>query len=120
MSYCRWSSDNFKCDVYCYEDVMGGYTTHVANSKPVGDLPEMPSINMPKEEWKNKYKEYREAFDKVENEKIGLRHDGETFNDETLEDFLDRLLYLKEVGYHIPDYVFDDIREEIKEELTDG
>lgn len=29
MSYCRWSSDNFKCDVYVYADVSGGWTTHV-------------------------------------------------------------------------------------------
>jgi hypothetical protein len=26
MSYCRWSSDGMKCDVYVYEDVSGGFT----------------------------------------------------------------------------------------------
>ncbi len=30
MSYCRWSSDNTNCDLYCYEDCSGGFTTHVA------------------------------------------------------------------------------------------
>lgn len=26
MSYCRWSTDDFKCDLYIYEDVAGGWT----------------------------------------------------------------------------------------------
>lgn len=26
MSYCRWTHD---CDLYCYEDVTGGWTIHV-------------------------------------------------------------------------------------------
>lgn len=33
MSYCRFSSNNFACDVYVYEDVAGGWTTHVAARK---------------------------------------------------------------------------------------
>lgn len=34
MSYCRWSSDNWKCDLYCYEDA-NGYITHVADNRIV-------------------------------------------------------------------------------------
>jgi hypothetical protein len=30
LSYCRWSSDNFRCELYCYQDTCGGWTTHVA------------------------------------------------------------------------------------------
>ncbi len=33
MSYCRWSSDDGQCDVYVYEDVAGGWTTHVASRR---------------------------------------------------------------------------------------
>jgi hypothetical protein len=33
MSYCRFSSDNFRSDVYVYEHVDGGYTTHVAGNR---------------------------------------------------------------------------------------
>ena len=33
MSYCRWSSDFGECDVYVYEDVHGGWTTHVAGRR---------------------------------------------------------------------------------------
>lgn len=42
MSYCRWSSMNWRCDVYTYEDVMGGWTTHVAGRRRV--IPPIPDI----------------------------------------------------------------------------
>lgn len=42
MSYCRWSSMNWMCDVYVYEDVDGGWATHVAGRRraipPIPDL----------------------------------------------------------------------------------
>lgn len=42
MSYCRWSSDNWNCDVYVYESVYGGWQTHVAGRRrmfpPIPDL----------------------------------------------------------------------------------
>jgi hypothetical protein len=40
MSYCRWSSDHFDCDVYVYEDVSGGWTTHVAGRRRRNPLPD--------------------------------------------------------------------------------
>lgn len=33
MSYCRFSSDDYQCDVYVYQDGNGGWTTHVAGSR---------------------------------------------------------------------------------------
>jgi hypothetical protein len=33
MSYCRWSSDFFECDVYVYANVSGAWTTHVAGRR---------------------------------------------------------------------------------------
>lgn len=42
MSYCRWSSMNWQCDVYVYEDVSGGWTTHVAGSRRLfGPIPDI-------------------------------------------------------------------------------
>lgn len=42
MSYCRWSSMNWRCDAYVYEDCGGGWTTHVAGRRrviqPIPDL----------------------------------------------------------------------------------
>jgi hypothetical protein len=42
MSYARWSSDNFRSDVYVYEDASGGWTTHVASKKLV--WPPIPAL----------------------------------------------------------------------------
>lgn len=42
MSYCRWSSMNWMCDVYVYEDVGGGWTTHVAGRRRA--LPPIPDL----------------------------------------------------------------------------
>lgn len=35
MSYCRWSSMNWRCDVYTYADMGGTWTTHVAARRRV-------------------------------------------------------------------------------------
>ena len=42
MSYCRFSSMNWRCDVYVYADYSGGWTTHVAGRRKV--LPPVPDI----------------------------------------------------------------------------
>ena len=44
--------------------------------------------------------------------KIGLPEDGETFNDATAEDCADRLEYLRALGYRVPQYAIDALREE--------
>jgi hypothetical protein len=47
MSYCRWSSDNWMSDVYVYEDVSGGWTTHVAGRRrPFGPVPDLMSSRL--------------------------------------------------------------------------
>lgn len=37
MSYCRWSSDDWQCDVYVYADANGGWTCHVADRRRIFD-----------------------------------------------------------------------------------
>ena len=44
--------------------------------------------------------------------KIGLPEDGETFNDATAEDCAARLEYLRALGYRVPQYAIDALREE--------
>lgn len=119
MSYCRWSSDNWKCDLYCYADCGGGYTTWVAGRKHKGDIPKLPplgSIGM--EEWHLIYTKQKEFLDTAEMEDIGLKYDGQNFNDPDLRAFLKRLLHLKETGYNVPDFVIEGIKEDIKLEDT--
>jgi hypothetical protein len=58
MSYCRWSSDHFECDVYVYEDCSGGWTTHVAGRRRKNKLPDEIKamyVDMSDPEWPAKY-----------------------------------------------------------------
>jgi len=108
MSYCRWSSDNWRCDLYCYEDVNGGITTHVA----------CKSVSI--DEWTKAHKKQMEFLHTAKSEKIGLSYDGETFNDPDYESFLKRLLHLREVGYNFPDWVIEEVEEDIKRQEGRG
>lgn len=122
MSYCRWSSDNWKCDLYCYKDVHGGWTTHVAGRRRVGldQLPPDPLLlltagGIDSGEWHKKYVEHHAILESLPFEEITLPYAGATFNDSTLESFREHLLHLRSVGYNFPDYVLEEIDQEIKE-----
>ena len=118
MSYCRWSSDNFKCDLYCYEDVSGGYTTCVAGNRVIGDVPKLPRLTAESAKdgsYLTAYKLQMAFLESAEREKINLPHVGESFNDPDLESFLERLIYLRGLGYNFPDYVIEAVNQEINE-----
>lgn len=122
MSYCRWSSDNWQCDLYCYEDCSGGWTTHVASRRRVGDIPDdrmqdFLEMKITAEEYIENHKAQMEAVGNSELVCIGLPHDGETFNDATLEQFKARLLLLRSIGYRFPDYVLERVEEEITQSV---
>lgn len=114
MSYCRWSSDDYQCDLYCYEDVMGGYTIHVAAYRYIFKKPlpsPIPLDNI--EEWLARNNEVDQIIKEADRTAIGLKFDGQTFNEKTPHDFLVRLLILRKAGYKFPDYVLDAVKEEI-------
>ena len=46
MSYCRFSSDDYGCDAYVYEDVSGGFTIHLAGRRYLGDVPKTSTIDL--------------------------------------------------------------------------
>lgn len=117
MSYCRWSSDNFKSDVYVYADIGGGYTTHVAGRRVVGDV---PPVDYQGENWAAARKAQSEFLHAADHVDIDHPDAGKTFHDADLESLLGRMEYLRGQGFHVPDYVFDTIREEIEEEGADA
>lgn len=117
MSYCRWSSDDFACDLYCYEDVRGGYTTHIASNRVVGEVPPVPDIlEVVPEEWVAACNAQDAFLGTVQREPIGLPFDGQTFNDPGLESFLARLIELRAAGYRFPECVLNDVKAEIEQE----
>jgi len=122
MSYCRWSSDQFQCDVYVYKDVSGGWTTHVASRRDKWKAPNMPLNHVGKWHWyitwwwytiRNRFwSEFRGLYD------IGLEHDGESFNHDTPGECADWLQTLLDLGYKVPQYTIDSLREEENESST--
>lgn len=118
MSYCRWSTNDFQCDLYCYESD-AGFVTHVAGNRIVftETLPE--DIDWGAEDFAMQYvdrwNKVSDIIAKSNREEITLPHAGETFTDHTLEEFKQRVQMLKGIGYQVPDDVFERIDEEIRD-----
>lgn len=121
MSYCRWSTDDFQCDLYIYEDVSGGWTTHVAGGRvvwhegalpepidyatdPVGHFDRMIAVSrlMPVDELEGNENFHREGID--------LPLAGETFNDSTPGACAARVEHLIDLGYRCPSEVVTELR----------
>jgi hypothetical protein len=120
MSYCRWSSDDFKCDLYCYQSSQG-YTTHVAANRVIGDVPHIDwdsflDKRVSAKEFVAQHQAQHEFLMNAKREPIGLEEDGKSYDDPDLESFLLRVLHLKALGYQVPEYVTKAIIEEINEE----
>ena len=117
MSFCRWSTDDFRCDLYCYHSD-DGYITHVRKSRPAFKRPLPPEVPMLENiaGWLERHKVVGEMCREAEWTPIGLPHDGETFEDETPASFIATLVMLREAGYHFPSRVIDAAAEEMKEE----
>lgn len=116
MSFCRMSDDNWKSDVYAYEDD-GGFVVHVAARRLVGDIPEAPHIlDVGPEVWGKAHQAQMAAVSAAERVPIGGPHDGESFRYATLRELHDGLLQLRADGYHVPDFALEAIEEELNEE----
>lgn len=120
MSYCRWSCDDYQCDVYCYAHVDGFFAIHVARSRvtPSAEtrpadigawwtrgtegIAEFVTREMAVEAW----------LATGERRPIGLPHDGASFEEPDAASCADRLEYLRGVGYNVPQYAIDSLREE--------
>lgn len=120
MSYCRWSTDNFSCDIYAYEDCHGGWTIHVAGNRHIGDCPKIEWNRLDRgeisgEEFAAQAKAQYDWLETCERREIDLPHAGDTFHEPTIEAFKKRLLELRAIGYHFPDEVLTTVDEEIRE-----
>lgn len=118
MSYCRWSSLNFGCDLYVYEDVSGGWTCHVAGYRIVGEMPEVvwPADGDRSPEALDRFAATRRAQHEfimaAEKAPIGLPHDGHTFNVPTAGEMAAWVERLVAMGYRAPAYVAEQLRAE--------
>lgn len=121
MAYCTWSSDDYKSDVYVYEHVDGGWTTHVAAFKRVYQEELPPPVRWDPDDpdavakWWERERKVREIVERMPLVRIGGPYDGETFRDPTPGACADRLEMLREAGYYVPQYAIDALRAEQQE-----
>ena len=119
MSYCRWSSDNWKSDLYVYASVGDFYSVNVAANRTVGEAPEVPSLldaEVDSETWLAAHNAQIEWLDKAERVKIDLPYAGESFAEPTAKACVKRLIELRELGYRVPQYAIDSLQEEAEQE----
>lgn len=128
MSYCRWSTDDFLCDLYVYEHYEGFWAIHVAAIRRVYHKPLPPHDLRPfpvngsrgkQRRWVRRLWLRQRAVDRWprHTKRIGGPHDGESFDEPTIEDAIARCEALRAAGYRFPDYVLTDLREEVLEPL---
>ncbi len=122
MSYCRWSSMNFRCDVYAYASVHGGYMVHIAQYRAKPDVPKVPPLSKESLEDGSYMAAQKEQFAFLDSEDsrepIGLPLDGQTFNLPTAVEFKAKMQELRDMGYAFPDGVLEAIDEDIAEEAA--
>lgn len=117
MSYCRWSCDNWKSDVYVYESDQG-FVTHVASNRVDGEVPEGPRLidlaqgKVTVEEYRQHSQRVSRFLDRANRKPIGLPRDGKTFTVETAQECADLLLIMRSEGYHIPQHAIDGLLED--------
>ena len=119
MSYCRWSSDDFRCDLYIYESA-AGFVIHVAANRVEWDPPTSPykleKLQLPHEKWRVIYDVYQKALEAAPRHPIGLPYDGESFSHLDLTDLRDWVKELLAVGYRAPDWLLSNIEENLAQQ----
>lgn len=125
MSYCRWSTDDYCCDVYVYRDMTGGWTTHVAESRYVfadpfpPPVPCLPGTNDVRyEEHEARERIISEIIRRTPLQAFDLPCAAETYNDATPGACATRLENLRIAGYRVPRRAIDRLREDEKEGIT--
>lgn len=117
MSYCRWSDMDWRCDIYAYADVSGGYTIHVAGNRVKGDIPAAPfeagGGDAAVKAFLDAHRKQTDFLKTAEREPIDHPLAGEHYNLATLQEFKAKLLELRAAGFHFPDYVLEEIETDL-------
>lgn len=114
MSWCRWSCEcenGKQSDLYIYDDVYGGISVCIAKRRRIGieNAPKVPFISDVGEEvYCEAYKARMDWYDEnTEFENIELEYAGESLNFDDMSELKEFLYKLKDLGYNIPNRVFE-------------
>jgi hypothetical protein len=114
MSYCRFSTNDFTCDVYCYESCDGGWDIHVAAVRHrLKKLPPPIPFDLANlDAWFERHKKVMKMVRRAKRYPIGLPCDGQSYNEPTAATAGRRLIELKCIGYNVPQEAIDALIEE--------
>ena len=108
MSYCRFSDDDWRSDIYAWEGD-GGYVTHVAATRILGDVPPLPPLQTtPSKQWMDAHRVQMAFLHVAEREPIDLPSAGKSYVDGDLNAFIARLSALRAEGFHVPQSAIDE------------
>lgn len=115
MSYCRFSTDDFQCDVYAYQSEQG-YELHVANRRYIFDRSKLPArVGIEQSRaWLDRSDALDVALAGAQRVDLTLPHAGESFTFDTPGELAAFLRQLKALGYNVPDDAIEALDEEAK------
>lgn len=121
MAICRWS--DYQCDLYIYESSFG-FECYVA-AKRYEDEPEPPPLpagddNADWLSWQRLYQEYLKRLKACSLVPVALPHAGEAKVFQAYGELLDYVVELKSIGFLVPDWVIEDIKEENETSTSSG
>jgi hypothetical protein len=111
VSYCRFSSDNFACDVYVWEDAGGGFRIAVAGNRVVGEVPVLPALD-DVAAYAAAHQAQMAFIGTAQREPIGGPHDGALLSCADAAACAEQLDALRALGYRVPQYAIDALRAE--------
>lgn len=114
MAYCRWSSNDFQCDLYVYESDYGWHI-HVAGRRHVFDRAQLPPPVSPADDpeaWVERHQVLMGLIRDAELMPIGGPYDGENYLEDSPGAAADRVEMLMDAGYVVPEYVAEELRRE--------
>jgi hypothetical protein len=115
MSYCRFSTDDFQCDLYVYEHCDGGWMIHVASRKVIYAEPLPEPIDFVSEnlnQWFERHKFVQAIRERSDLVPIGLSRDGESIAADSPGECADIVESLIAEGYKCPERVVAALRSE--------
>lgn len=115
VSWCRWSSNDFGCDLYLYESEQG-FEVNLATSRVVYrealPAPVPAGLGMDVDAFLNRHQQVSNMLEDADRVPIGLPFDGRSWTFDTPGETADKLVELAEIGYRFPRTIIDDLREE--------
>lgn len=118
MSLCRWSSDDWRSDVYVYE-AHTGWIIHVAGRRHVFTEPLPPPVDTSDfDAWLKRDQQVHRMVKAANLVDIDLPSAGRTFVTDSPGSCARVLRRLRTEGFHVPDGVIDALDEEQRHEDT--